>query len=69
MRPAEKWIPPFDDDDGCVNFQWPHYNEVTGKMVEVSPVLQAQTPTSTEVIPWQAIQQGTIVRVKVSLCS
>jgi hypothetical protein len=67
MCPAEKWIPPFDDDDGSVNFQWPHYNEVKGKMVEVSLVLQAQCPSSTDVIPWQAVEQGTIVRVKVAM--
>ena len=69
MRPAEKWIAPFDEDDGCVNFQRPHYNEVKGKMIEVSPVLQVQTPKSSEVIPWQAVEQGTIVRVKVTFCS
>lgn len=68
MRAAEKWIAPFDDDDGSVNFQWPHYNDVKGKMVQVSPVLQAQSPTSPEIIPWQAVEQGAIVRVKVILC-
>src|SRR5271169_4302425 len=40
MRPAEKWIAPFDEDDGSVHFQWPHYNEIKGKMVEVSPILK-----------------------------
>ena len=69
MHAAEKWIAPFDDDDGSVTFQWPHYNEVKGKMVDVSPALQPQMPTTTEVVPWQAVEQGTIVRVKVTLCS
>jgi|SRR5271169_4129397 len=69
MRPAEKWIAPFDEDDGSVHFQWPHYNEIKGKMVEVSPILEAQTQRSTEVVPWQAVEQGAIVRVKVTLCS
>jgi hypothetical protein len=69
MRPAEKWIPPFDEDDGTVNFLWPHYKEVKGNMLEVSPILQPQTPTTTEVVPWKAVEQGTIVRVKVTLSS
>src|SRR5271167_4780636 len=65
MRPAEKWIPPFDEDDGSVNFQWPHYQELKGKMVEVSPILQPQIPRNTEVVPWQAVEQGSILCVKV----
>jgi hypothetical protein len=56
MRPAEKWIPPFDHDNRTVNFQWPHYNEVNGKMVEVSPFLQAHRPSSSVVVPWQAVE-------------
>ena len=70
MRPAEKWIPPFDEDhDGSVNFQWPHYNEIKGKMVDVSPALQRQISRSTEVVPWQAVEKGSIVRVKVVIGS
>jgi hypothetical protein len=69
MRSTEMWIPPFHDDDGSVKFQWPHYKDVKGKMVEVSPVIQAQIPRSTEVTPWQAVEQGSIVRIMVILRS
>jgi hypothetical protein len=46
MRPVEMWIAPFDNNDGSVKFQWPYFNDVKGKMVEVSPVIQAQITSS-----------------------
>ena len=65
MRAAETWIAPFDDNDGSVKFHWPHYIEMKGKMAEVLPIIQPQIPNSNDVVPWQAVEQGAIVRIKV----
>jgi len=68
MRSAETWIAPFDDKDGIIKFHWPHYSEMKGKMVEVIPIIQPQIPKSTEVVLWQAVEQGAIVWIKVIPC-
>jgi len=65
MRPAEKWISPFDADDGTLKFHWPHFHEMKSKMVEVALMIEAQIQNSTEVTPWQAVDQGTILCIKV----
>ena len=68
MRSAETCIAPFDDEDGTIKFHWPHYSEMKGKMVEVVPIIQPQIPKSTEVVLWQAVEQGAIVWIKVIPC-
>jgi hypothetical protein len=40
---AECWFPCFDNEEGTIKFQWPHYTEVDGQMVQVSPFLEPQT--------------------------
>jgi hypothetical protein len=64
---AECWFRPFDDEEGTIKFQWPHYTEVDGKMVQVSPFLEPQTSRGSDVTPWTVVEQGSVVRVKVAL--
>jgi hypothetical protein len=65
MLAAERWIRPFDDDEGMIKFQWPHYTDIDGKMVEVAPFLEPQTSRGSDVTPWTVVEQGAVVRVKV----
>ena len=37
-----------------------------GKMLEMSLILQAQLPNSTEIMPWQAVEQDIILHIKIT---